>query len=662
MTQTSEPTSAAADEAPLIPQPAPLSPFGSVFTDSVPAAQWDINDVGDWLESLGCGSYKTAFEDNDISGEILLELGQKELKELIDKVGDRLRVYQGIKRLQFISEAAATSAAAVVASTAPNSSSTIGLGPQSAGYFSSVDTFSSDSYDQDSLRFVYPDGTIRFISVVNAKDATEIKLSAIRRIIPALAETALINWTITDAESRPVDDQEIMARARAPSPTFTFYVRHSPVGEMHSPRRPAQRTSTAALRSVVSVGRPTSQQVSMNLEEYFPGIDREELQATIRNSVLVSRRLSTIRNSSRVSRRLSNLMVPSTGGETSIAPPGTITPMRRQSAPRTNRNSLATFSRRFSSLASLGTPSEDSRLEDENDENTLTGPEAAPVSEQEGIAELNLGDHMDAEWFRGKLIGSGSFGTVYMGVNKTTGELIAVKEVPIPKDSGSSDKQRSHKMVDALKREINFMKDFDHENIVQYLGFQADNDSVHIFLEYVPGGSLHSILNQTGPFEDTLVKRYSRQILAGLQYLHDRHIVHRDIKGANVLVDNRGVIKISDFGLSKKAETQQLLANRQSMQGSAFWMAPEVVRQHGGATVKADIWSFGCLLIELFTGTHPFPQLSQMQAIFKLGNHTRPEIPKDLSPSAEDFLLKTLTVDFKERPTAKELIDHAFLK
>lgn len=662
MTQSSEPSSGAADRAPLIPQPAPLSPFGSVFTDSVPAAQWDINDVGDWLESLGCGTYRTGFENNDISGEILLELGQAELKALIDKVGDRLRVYQGIKRLQFISEAAATSAAAISASSAPSSSSALDSGPHSTGYFSSVDTFSSDRYDQDSLRFVYPDGTTRFISVANAKDATEIKLSAIRRIIPALAETALVNWTITDAENRPVSDQDIMARARTPSPTYTFYVRHSPIGEMNSPRRPAQRTSTAALRSVVSVGRPTSQQVSMNLEKYFPGVDREELQATIRNSVIVSRRLSTIRNSNRVSRRLSNLMVPSTGGETSIAPPGTVTPMRRQTATKGNRNSHATFSKRFSSLAPFGALNEDNELADENDENTLTGHAAQPVSEQEGIEELNLGDHMKAEWFRGKLIGSGSFGTVYMGVNKTTGELIAVKEVPIPKDDSGGDKQRSLKMVEALKREINFMKDFDHENIVQYLGFQTNSDSLHIFLEYVPGGSLFSILNQTGPFEDTLVRRYSRQILAGLQYLHDRHIVHRDIKGANVLVDNRGVIKISDFGLSKKAETQQLLSNRQSMQGSAFWMAPEVVRQHGGATVKADIWSFGCLLIELYTGTHPFPQLSQMQAIFKLGNHMRPEIPKDLSPSAEDFLLKTLTVDIAARPTARELLEHAFLK
>lgn len=641
------------EAVPLIPQPAPLSPFGSVFADSVPAAEWDLKDVGEWLDTLGCGEYRTIFENNHITGDILLELTRSDLKQLIAKVGDRLRILQDIRRLQFINEAAATSAAAAV-----------GPAPSSAGYFSSVDTASSDRYDQNSLRFVYPDGTIRFISVANARDATEIKLSAIRRIIPALAESALVNWTITDAEHRPISDPELMARARTPSPTVTLFVRHNPVGhQIMSPRRVPQRTSTATLRSAVSKGRPTSQQVSMNLEEYFPGVDREILQATVRKSMLLSRRLSTIRDSGVLGRRLSNLMVPPSGGETSIAPPGTTTPMRRPSANTVaaNRQSHATYSHRFSSLNPLDPPPEEDS-DNGDGENTLTSPPSVPLTEEEGMAQLNLGKNMDIDWFRGKVIGSGSFGTVFMGVNKDTGELMAIKEVNVPKSSNNVDEQRHRKMVEALKREITFMKDFDHENIVQYLGFKADSDSMHILLEYVPGGSLHSILNQTGPFEETLIKRYSRQILAGLQYLHDRRIIHRDIKGANVLVDNRGVIKISDFGLSKKAETQQLLSNRQSMQGSAFWMAPEVVRQSGGATVKADIWSFGCLLIELFTGTHPFPQLSQMQAIFKLGNHTRPEIPSDVSPAAEDFLMKTLTVNFEERPTAQELTNHAFLK
>jgi len=146
---------------------------------------------------------------------------------------------------------------------------------------------------------------------------------------------------------------------------------------------------------------------------------------------------------------------------------------------------------------------------------------------------------------------------------------------------------------------------------------------LNIFLEYVPGGSVVQLLTNYGPFEEPLVRNFVRQILAGLNYLHERDIIHRDIKGANVLVDNKGVIKISDFGISKKVEANLLSTaaphhpHRPSLQGSVYWMAPEVVKQTS-YTRKADIWSLGCLVVEMFTGSHPFPDFSQMQAIFKV--------------------------------------------
>src|SRR5271163_2823709 len=114
-------------------------------------------------------------------------------------------------------------------------------------------------------------------------------------------------------------------------------------------------------------------------------------------------------------------------------------------------------------------------------------------------------------------------------------------------------------------------------------GSSTDEKFLNIFLEYVPGGSVVQLLTQYGPFEEPLVRNFVRQILAGLIYLHGRDIIHRDIKGANVLVDNKGVIKISDFGISKKVEANLLSTahhpNRQSLQGSVYWMAPEVVKQ-----------------------------------------------------------------------------------
>lgn len=160
---------------------------------------------------------------------------------------------------------------------------------------------------------------------------------------------------------------------------------------------------------------------------------------------------------------------------------------------------------------------------------------------------------------------------------------------------------------------------------------------MNIFLEYVPGGSVSALLRNYGAFEEPLVKNFVRQILQGLNYLHEKDIIHRDIKGANILVDNKGGIKISDFGISKKVEDSKSIRNhlvdeshasidlltggnrihRPSLQGSVFWMAPEVVKQTGH-THKADIWSVGCLVVEMLTGEHPWAQLSQMQAIFKV--------------------------------------------
>jgi serine/threonine protein kinase len=169
-----------------------------------------------------------------------------------------------------------------------------------------------------------------------------------------------------------------------------------------------------------------------------------------------------------------------------------------------------------------------------------------------------------------------------------------------------------------------------------------EEEFLNIFLEYVPGGSVTTLLRNYGAFEEPLVKNFVRQILVRLVYLHERDIIHRDIKGVNIfLVDNKGGIKISDFGISKKVEdsewpcprgvflcvliglvVQDLMGgnrvHRPSLQGSVFWMAPEVVKQTEHTT-KADIWSVGCLVVEMLTGEHPWAQLSQMQAIFKVG-------------------------------------------
>ncbi|KAJ7111551.1 ste11-like protein [Mycena crocata] len=320
----------------------------------------------------------------------------------------------------------------------------------------------------------------------------------------------------------------------------------------------------------------------------------------------------------------------------------------------------------------LDTENPESTLNDEDEEDPEDDEDGGDVPE-DADEEGTLADDVDEDdesgkgemrqatkWIKGALIGAGSFGKVYLGMDASNGLLMAVKQVELPTGSAPN-QERKKSMLSALEREIELLKDLQHENIVQYLYSSLDDDYLNIFLEYVPGGSVTALLRNYGAFEEPLVKNFVRQILEGLNYLHERDIIHRDIKGANILVDNKGGIKISDFGISKKVEDN--LGNRMhrpSLQGSVFWMAPEVVKQ-SGHTRKADIWSVGCLVVEMLTGEHPWATLTQMQAIFKIGSSAKPAIPSDISSDAQDFLLRTFELDQEARPSAAELLQHAWV-
>jgi mitogen-activated protein kinase kinase kinase len=289
--------------------------------------------------------------------------------------------------------------------------------------------------------------------------------------------------------------------------------------------------------------------------------------------------------------------------------------------------------------------------------------------EDEELQSFLAGDSWDdSKWMKGALIGQGSFGSVYLALHAVTGELLAVKQVETPSPGANSQNDsRKKSMIDALKREISLLRDLQHPNIVQYLGASSSAEHLNIFLEYVPGGSVQTMLNSYGALREPLIRNFVRQIVTGLAYLHGREIIHRDIKGANILVDNKGGIKISDFGISKKIEASNILngagnnKNRPSLQGSVFWMAPEVVKQTS-YTRKADIWSLGCLVVEMMTGTHPFPDCSQLQAIFKIGGaKISPTIPNHASAEAQTFLKAAFEVEHTKRPSAEELLFSPFL-
>lgn len=237
---------------------------------------------------------------------------------------------------------------------------------------------------------------------------------------------------------------------------------------------------------------------------------------------------------------------------------------------------------------------------------------------------------------RGQLIGKGTYGRVYLGMNATTGDFLAVKQVEVNQKAAGQDKDRIKEMVAALDQEINTMQHLEHSNIVQYLGCERKEFAISIYLEYIPGGSVGSCLRKHGKFEESVVRSLCRQTLDGLVYLHREGILHRDLKADNILLDLDGTCKISDFGISKKSDNIYGNDITNSMQGSVFWMAPEVVRSQGqGYSAKVDIWSLGCVVLEMFAGKRPWSREEAIGAIFKLGSlNQAPPIPEEVQETA----------------------------
>ena len=266
-------------------------------------------------------------------------------------------------------------------------------------------------------------------------------------------------------------------------------------------------------------------------------------------------------------------------------------------------------------------------------------------------------------WQRGQLLGSGSFGKVYFGLNTRTGELLAIKQIEY---GGMGPSDSAVNTAHALQREVCCLQALSHPNIVRYMGVERDDvrGTVSIFLEYCAGGSIASLLEKFGAFQEALARTYIRMVLEGLAYLHARQIMHRDIKGANVLVDAEGVCKLADFGASKILQ-HDLMSNdgNRSLRGTPYWMAPEVIKQTGHS-FPADVWSVACVLVEMLTGQPPWSHFSsQISALFHIASSKAPPpLPQGISPSAVDFLLLAFRRNPRERPGASYLLTHAFVR
>ncbi|EFN53500.1 hypothetical protein CHLNCDRAFT_25736, partial [Chlorella variabilis] len=294
------------------------------------------------------------------------------------------------------------------------------------------------------------------------------------------------------------------------------------------------------------------------------------------------------------------------------------------------------------------------------------GPESSPLKPASAAPAPDAAARVARKpinWTRGELVGQGAFGSVFVAMDNDTGELIAVKQVHIPRGGGVHAKKVEDN-IRSVEEEVQLLQQFDHDNIVRYLGTEKTDGALNIFLEYVPGGSIASLLAKFGSFKESVIRVYTKQILLGLEYLHSKGVMHRDIKGANILVDNTGLVKVADFGASKKLEDLVTVADgNKSVKGTPYWMAPEVITQTGHGR-QADLWSVACTVLEMATGRPPWSTQypSQVAAMFHIASTKGPpEIPQHLSPECKDFLYLCFNRDWKARPLASTLLRHPFL-
>ncbi|KAH8695710.1 hypothetical protein GQ44DRAFT_832651 [Phaeosphaeriaceae sp. PMI808] len=255
-----------------------------------------------------------------------------------------------------------------------------------------------------------------------------------------------------------------------------------------------------------------------------------------------------------------------------------------------------------------------------------------------GLKDYQLGD----------CLGKGAFGSVYRALNWGTGETVAIKQVRL-ENLGAADLKN-------MEMEIDLLKNLNHPNIVKYNGFVRSSESLYIILEYCENGSLHSICKNFGKFPENLVALYMSQALHGLLYLHEQGVIHRDIKGANILTLKEGLVKLADFGVA----TKQSGLDQSSVVGTPYWMAPEVI-ELSGATTSSDIWSLGCTVIELIEGKPPYHKLQPMQALFRIVNDEHPPIPGSASPLLQQFLMECFQKNPTLRISAKRLLKHPWI-
>ncbi|XP_069842736.1 mitogen-activated protein kinase kinase kinase kinase 1 isoform X2 [Dendropsophus ebraccatus] len=247
------------------------------------------------------------------------------------------------------------------------------------------------------------------------------------------------------------------------------------------------------------------------------------------------------------------------------------------------------------------------------------------------------------------------FWPYFLARNKVSGETAAVKIV----------KEESDEDFSVIQQEVIMLKSCSHKNIVTYYGSYMRANKLWICMEFCGGGSLQDIYQVTGSLSELQVAYVCRETLQGLSYLHNQGKMHRDIKGANILLNDNGDVKLADFGIS--AQLTATFARRNSFIGTPYWMAPEVaaVEFKGGYTELCDVWSLGITAIELIELQPPMFHVHPLRVLFLMSKSGfQPPKLKDKSKwsaAFHNFIKVALTKNPKKRPSASKLLTHQFV-
>ncbi|XP_054836235.1 inactive serine/threonine-protein kinase PLK5-like [Eublepharis macularius] len=250
---------------------------------------------------------------------------------------------------------------------------------------------------------------------------------------------------------------------------------------------------------------------------------------------------------------------------------------------------------------------------------------------------------------RGQLLGKGAFGRCFKFTDTSTNKVYAVKVVSQSRVSRLDNRGK-------VEREIELHSQLKHRNVVGFHRHFADQENIYMVLEYCSRKSLAHILKARKTLTEPEVRFYLKQIISGLQYIHQQGIIHRDLKLSNFFITKNMQVKIGDLGLATREE--QANRRRGVVCGTPNYLAPEVIAKKGHS-FKSDIWALGCIMYTALTGCSPF-EITHKQEMYQCIREGRYPMPSHLSPSARELIGKLLAPDPAARPSLEEVLNHVF--